>query len=104
MAPRPKVELDRVFDQALAAPAVRAALARAAASRLARARYLAYKSGRINFGDNLRVVVGVRPGASAKYGLKRPFARITSTVTPEQHAADNRAARLSRTQILRRSA
>ena len=67
------------------------------------ARYLALKAGRTNFADGLRVVVGVRPGAKARGGLKRPYARIISTITPEQHAADNRTAKLSRTQILRRA-
>lgn len=104
MAKPPKVELSTVFDQVLAHPDVKAALLKAAATRLNRARYLAYKSGRTNFGDNLRVETGIRPGTSANHGMKRPFARITSTITPEEHAADNRTAKLSRTQILRRSA
>ena len=69
----------------------------------ATARYLALKAGRPNFADAMRVVVGVRPGAKARGGLKRPYARIISTITPEQHAADNRTAKLSRTQILRRA-
>ncbi len=92
-----------VFEQAFASPAVRAAVEDAARSRLAKARYLALKAGRPNFAEAMRVVVGVRPGAKARGGLKRPYARIISTITPEQHAADNRTAKLSRTQILRRA-
>ena len=95
---------DATFEQALAAPSVRAAILAAATERMKRAQYLAYKSGRIHFGDNMRVVTGVRPGSKAKYGQKRPFARITSTVTEDEHAEDGRGAKLSRTQILRRSA
>lgn len=95
---------DATFEQALAAPSVRAAILAAATERMKRAQYLAYKSGRIHFGDNMRVVAGVRPGSKAKYGQKRPYARIESTTTPDEQAADNRTAKLSRTQILRRTA
>lgn len=102
--PKPKASIgEAVFEQVLASPAVRAAIEQAARSRLAKARYLALKAGRTNFADGLQVVVGVRPGAKARGGLKRPYARIISTITPEQHAADSRTAKLSRTQILRRA-
>ena len=94
---------EAVFEQAFASPAVRAAVEDAARSRLAKARYLALKAGRPNFAEAMRVAVGVRPGAKARGGLKRPYARIISTITPEQHAADSRTAKLSRTQILRRA-
>lgn len=99
-----KIELSRVYEQVMAAPSVKAAILAAANSRLVRARYLAYKAGRTHFGDSLRVVTGTRPGTKARYGQRRPFARIESAITAEQHAADNRTAKLSRTQILRRSA
>ena len=102
--PKPKSSITEVvLEQAFASPAVRAAVEDAARSRLAKARYLALKAGRPNFAEAMRVVVGVRPGAKARGGLKRPYARIISTITPEQHAADNRTAKLSRTQILRRA-
>lgn len=102
---RMKVELgDSIFTQVLAHPAVKAAVLAAAKSRLTRAQYLAYKSGRIHFGDNMRVVTGVRPGAKARHGQQRPFARIVSATTEAEQAEDNRTAKLSRTQILRRSA
>lgn len=99
------MDLDQdFFQRVLDAPSVRAAVEAAGRSRLARAKYLAYKAGRKHFGDALRLEVGVRPGGRAKYGQRRPYARITASLTPEQVAEDNRRARQSRTQILRRSA
>lgn len=95
---------DATFAQVLASRAVSAAILAAAGERFARAQYLAYKSGRMNFGNNMRVTTGVRPGSKAKYGQQRPYARIESSVTAEELAADNRTAKLSRTQIMRRSA
>lgn len=93
-----------VFEQVLASPAVKAALLAEAKRRLTRAQYAAYKAGRIRFGDNLRIVTGVRPGAKAAGGLRRPYARIISMTSAEEQAADNRTAKESRTQILRRAA
>lgn len=102
---RMKVSIgDATFAQALAAPKVRAAVLATAQSQLARVKFLAYKAGRIHFGDNLRVEAGVRPGAKAAYGQARPYGRITSTTTKAEQAEDDRGAKLSRTQILRRVA
>ena len=95
---------DDVVARVVADQGVRTALEQVARSRLAKARYLALKAGRPNFAAGLRVVVGVRSGAKARSGLKRPYARLISTITEEEHAADNLTAKLSRTQILRRSA
>ena len=99
-----KIEIGELIAQAIAHPDVKTAIESRARARLSKAQYLAYKAGRLRFGDNLRVETGVRSGAKAKSGLKRPFARVTSTTTEEEQAADNRSASLSRTQILRRAA
>ncbi len=92
-----------VFEQVVAQPGVRAAVEQMARARLGKARYLALKAGRPNFAAKLRIEVGVRPGAKARGGLKRPYARLIAHLTAEELAADNRTAKLSRTQILRRS-
>lgn len=93
-----------VTIRALAHPAVQAAVLRRAQQIFPRAQHAAYKAGRIHFADNMRVETGVRPGTKSPTGLKRPYARVISTITPEQHAADSRRAKTSRTKILRSAA
>lgn len=94
--------------EAINAAAAHAEVTKALASRagqvLNRARYEAYKAGRVNFGDALRVEAGTRSGAKSPHGIKRPYARVIAAITPEQHKADSRKAKASRTEILRRSA
>ena len=100
----PARTIAEAVSAALANPAVADALASRAQLVLSRARYEAYKAGRINFGDALRVEAGNRPGTKSPRGVKRPYARVKATITPAQHAADSRKAKASRTEILRRSA
>ena len=96
------------ITEAITAAAAHADVTRALASRagqvLNRARYEAYKAGRVNFGDALRVETGTRSGAKSPHGIKRPYARVIAAITPERHKADSRKAKASRTEILRRSA
>ena len=100
----PQAIVAAIVVEAMDHPDVAAAIANKARRVLTRAQYEAYKAGRINFGDQLRIQTGTRPGAKSPTGLRRPYARITSTITTEQHEADNRTAKVSRTNILRRSA
>ena len=100
----PARTIAEAVNAALTHPAIAAAVASRAQQVLGRARYEAYKAGRINFGDALRVEAGNRPGTKSPRGIKRPYARVTATITPEQHEADSRKAKASRTEILRRSA
>ena len=98
------VSIDEAVAAAATHPDVIAAMQRRAQHVLVRARYAAYQAGRVNFGDALTVESGVRPGVKAARGLRRPFVRVVAAITPAQHAADSRRAKLSRTEILRRSA
>ena len=102
--PAKGLTVHEAVNAALTHQTVLAALQARANQILGRARYNAYAAGRINFGDALRVETGRRPGTKSPTGLKRPYARVTATITPEQHKADSRNAKASRTKILRSSA
>ena len=91
------------MQQVATMPSVQAAL-------LARARLLfgiaqteAYKQGRVNLGDQMRITSGVRPGTKAA-GFRRSYARVESTLTEAQQKQDNARAKQSRAQIMRRAA
>lgn len=96
---RPSPEL---LEQVAQAAAVRAQLRAKAARMLPRAQRLAAAAGARQFGRRLRVEEGTRPGAKAS-GFRRPYARLTAELTDDEAAADA-GAKLSRRQILRRSA
>ena len=104
MADRKGLSITEAVNAAAAHADVTRALASRAGQVLNRARYEAYKAGRVNFGDALRVETGTRPGAKSPHGIQRPYARVIAVITPEQHKADGRKAKASRTEILRRSA
>ena len=104
MADRKGLSITEAINAAAAHADVTRALASRAGQVLNRARYEAYKAGRVNFGDALRVEAGTRSGAKSPHGIKRPYARVIAAITPEQHEADSRKAKASRTEILRRSA
>lgn len=70
---------------------------------LPRAERIAHQAGASAFAETLHVETGVRPGAKAKDGLERPYARVVGHTNEEISAADA-AARLTRRQILRRAA
>lgn len=101
--PQPKFSgaSTKKMNAVLASPRVRAALAARAARALPRTKAIAIQAGASAFAEELHVEEGIRPGAQAEQGLKRPYARIAATVTPEDKRAD-RGQKLSRRQILRR--
>ena len=92
-----------LLEQAARTPAVLAALRAKADRMLPNAQRVAAGAGAVEFGRALRVEEGVRPGSKAKGGLRRPYARVTADVTEEMRTADA-GSKLTRTQILRRSA
>ena len=96
---RPSPEL---LEQVAQSAAVRAQLRAKAARMLPRAQRLAAAAGARQFGRRLRVEEGIRPGTKAG-GFRRPYARLTADLTDDEAAADS-GAKLSRRQILRRSA
>lgn len=100
---KPLVPSTALLEQAAQHPAVRAALRAKAERVLPRAQRLAAAAGAVAFGRALDVVEGTRPGAKAQGGMRRPYARVTATVTDEIREADAGAS-LTRRQILRRSA
>lgn len=91
------------LNEALQTPAVRSALRARAERALPRTRAIAYSTGAAEFAKALKTTEGTRPGAGAKDGLRRPYARISAEVTPEMDRADGRT-QLTRRMILRRGA
>jgi|GEM_PF-1011096 len=87
----------------LQSPNVRAALVARARRSLPRTRALALSVGAEQFARELHIETGTRPGTKADQGLRRPYARITATLTTEQRKRDGRT-RMTRRQILRRGA
>lgn len=92
-----------LMEQVMNSPTVRAALRAKGERMLPRAQREAAAAGAGEFGRALRLVEGVRPGTKAEGGVKRPYVRVQAEVTEEMKDTDA-SARLSRTQILRRSA
>ena len=84
-------------------PSVQAALLAKARLVFGIAQTEAYKQGRVNLGDQMRITSGVRPGAKAA-GFRRSYARVESTLTEDQQKQDNARAKKSRAQIMRRAA
>lgn len=82
---------------------VRRALRDRAARTLPRTRAIAYSTGAAEFAKALEVEEGIRPGAGAQDGLRRPYARIRAEITPEMKRLDGRT-QLTRRMILRRGA
>lgn len=101
--PKPLQVTPELLEHAAQSPAVLAALRAKAARVLPNAQRVAAAAGAIEFGRELHVEEGVRPGTKATGGLRRPYARVTATVTDEMRTADS-GAKLTRRQILRRSA
>jgi len=91
------------LNEVLQSGTVRKALRDRAARTLPRTRAIAYSAGAAEFAKALKVTEGTRPGAGAKDGLRRPYARIGATITPETNRADGRT-QLTRQMILRRGA
>lgn len=98
-----QIEVGDLMRQVVESEAVQRAIAEAGRARLQRVRLLANKAGRVHMAASLRVDVGMRPGKGTKDGWRRPYARIISEVSTEELTDDNRAGRLSRTQVMRRS-
>lgn len=91
------------LNEVVQSAAVRQALENRAARALPAAKAVALSSGADAFAQALHVETGTRPGTEAREGLKRSYARVTATVTPEMKRADA-AAKLTRQKILRRGA
>jgi len=97
------VELSpRKRQEILDSPAVQRALRAKAARVLPRAQRIAADAGALGLARGLRVVEGRRPGAKAREGLQRPYARIEAEITDELLERDA-GAKITRTQILRRA-
>ena len=95
----PSTEL---LEQAMAHPAVLAALRAKAERVLPHAQRVAAGAGAVEFGRSLRTEEGVGPGTKAQGGLRRPYVRIVGDATEAVRDADA-GAKLTRRQILRRS-
>ena len=95
--------VDDAVRQAMQSQTVRRALRNRANRILPRAQRTAYEAGATAFGDALEVEEGTRPGAKAEGGAQRPYARVVAEVDEDMSKSDARA-RLTRVQILRRSA
>ncbi len=99
---RPMKPSTELLERAASSPAVRAALRAKAARALPRAQRLAAAAGAQRFSRRLRVEEGTRPGSKAEGGFRRPYARVTATLTDDDQAADA-GAKITRRQILRRA-
>lgn len=102
MAKEPTISTE-LLEQVAQHPAVRAALRAKAQRMLPRAQRLAAQAGAREFAQELHVEEGTRPGTKAEGGLRRPYARVVAEVSDDMRSADA-GSKLSRTQILRRSA
>lgn len=91
------------MQQVATMPSVQAALQAKARLVFGIAQTEAYRQGRVNLGDAMRITSGVRPGTKAA-GFRRSYARIESTLTEEQQKQDNARGKQSRAQIMRRAA
>ena len=91
------------MQQVATTPSVQAALLAKARLVFGIAQTEAYKQGRVNLGDQMRITSGIRTGAKAS-GFRRPYVRIESTLTEAQQKQDNARAKQSRAQIMRRAA
>lgn len=102
MARAPQITVE-TLNKALDHPAVRAALKAKARRVLPRAQRIAYGAGAKEFAEALELDEGTRPGRKSDGGLKRPFARVTATVTNEMVVREGPPT-MSRSTILRRAA
>ena len=91
------------MQQVATMPSVQAALLAKARLVFGIAQTEAYKQGRVNLGDQMRITSGVRPGTKAA-GFRRSYARVESTLNEAQQKQDNARAKQSRAQIMRRAA
>ena len=91
------------MQQVATMPSVQAALLARARLVFGIAQTEAYKQGRVNLGDQMRITSGVRPGTKAA-GFRRSYARVESTLNEAQQKQDNARAKQSRAQIMRRAA
>ena len=101
MAKKTKIT-NATLDQVLQSSAVKQALAARARIVLPRAQRMAAKAGAVEFSRRLKVEQGVRPGTKAE-GFRRPYARVSALVDDDVMNRD-RGSKLTRRQILRRSA
>lgn len=92
----------RTYQQVLESSAVRNALNARARLVLPRAQREAANGGRTQLAKRLRVESGVRPGAKAVDGIRRPYARVTADYPEDARKADS-GARLTARAILRRA-
>lgn len=92
---------DRTLDAALHHPAVLADVRARAGALLPRIRAIAYSANAPALARELEVVTGIRPGSKATKGIRRPYARVTATLTPAVRA-EMRVAKLSPRKIMRR--
>ena len=91
------------MQQVATMPSVQAALQAKARLVFGIAQTEAYRQGRVNLGDAMRITSGVRPGTKSA-GFRRSYARVESTLTEEQQKQDNARGKQSRAQIMRRAA
>ena len=91
------------MQQVATMPSVQAALLAKARLVFGIAQTEAYKQGRVNLGNQMRITSGVRPGTKAA-GFRRSYARVESTLNEAQQKQDNARAKQSRAQIMRRAA
>ena len=91
------------MQQVATMPSVQAVLLARARLVFGIAQTEAYRQGRVNLGDQMRITSGVRPGTKAA-GFRRSYARVESTLTEEQQKQDNARGKQSRAQIMRRAA
>lgn len=96
------ISMDKL-NEVLQGAKVTAALEARANRALPAIKATAYSAGADKFAQALHVESGTRPGARAKDGLKRPYARVIAEITPEMDKADAGAS-LSRRKIMRRGA
>ena len=94
----------KLIDQVLASPGLRADLRQIAERKLPRARQIAIQSGRPFLAGAMRVETGVRPGEKSQYGAHRPYARIIAKVSDADRRREAHTAKLSRLQVMRRVA
>jgi hypothetical protein len=95
------------INKAMRSPEVMKSLEARAARILPRTRALAYAANQPLFARALRVETGVRPGTQSQVGVRRSYARVTATLTPQILAESRRAVRAgkpTRQMILRRGA
>lgn len=97
-----KIQLsDEMFNQVMQSPTVQNRLRDKAARILPRARAIALSDGQAEFAKALEITPGIRPGTKSPTGLKRSYARVGASITPD--VKKDGYGKLSRQQVLRRA-